>query len=62
MICTTCQGRRTRPIVLYRSEGEVVGVLEGPCLDCGGSGHVSCCDTAGAGIAEGGTARKEDEE
>lgn len=45
MICPECWGSGDHP------------ELEGfPCPECGGCGIVSCCgDTAGAGIAEGGS-------
>lgn len=58
MICTRCHGRRW----VIPPESMLVGpkppksiVQMVPCPDCIG-GISSCCDSAGAGIAEGGEA------
>jgi hypothetical protein len=64
MICPKCHGRRMIPtgrsirLGLRWFLGEPALAFM-PCPECQGHGEVSCCDTAGAGIAEGGSPRSE---
>lgn len=51
MMCPRCHGAG-----LVEGRGVWLCRCMVPCLECGGSGRVSCCDEAGAGIAEGGCA------
>lgn len=59
MICPACHGTGWI-IEMRRSEPSGFRLIsaEMPCPECGGAGIVSCCDTAGAGIADGGSAEK----
>ena len=62
MICPTCHGTGRGPndgTYLYASINLRVDI-RGTCPECRGSGISSCCDTAGAGIAEGGSAEKDE--
>lgn len=60
MICPNCFGRGTVPVVLIKSDDGTFRVTQQmPCPECEGQGIVSCCDSGGAGIAEGGEAEKE---
>lgn len=60
MLCPNCFGRRKVPVVRVRQpDGSFAVTQELPCPVCQSQGIVSCCDAAGAGIAEGGEAEKE---
>lgn len=58
MICERCFGRGIETVSqsTYPSAISLYDFSR-PCPECHGSGRQSCCDAAGAGIAEGGEPR-----